>query len=123
MPEILAACEMKTITWQNSRSGTACVARAMTRCGKPAPASSGYTTSARTRAASRRQAFRRRGDVAAVKLQEVRKVYENGHVAVAGATFSAADGELLVLVGPSGCGKTTTLRMIAGLEAITSGIL
>ena len=61
--------------------------------------------------------------MAAVKLQEVRKVYENGHVAVAGATFSAADGELLVLVGPSGCGKTTTLRMIAGLEAITSGTL
>ena len=61
--------------------------------------------------------------MAAVELQQVRKVYENGHVAVAGATFVAADGELLVLVGPSGCGKTTTLRMIAGLEAVTSGTL
>ncbi len=59
--------------------------------------------------------------MAGVKLQQVRKVYENGHVGVAGATFEARDGELLVLVGPSGCGKTTTLRMIAGLESITSG--
>ena len=61
--------------------------------------------------------------MASVELQQVRKVYENGHVAVAGATFAAADGELLVLVGPSGCGKTTTLRMIAGLESVTSGTL
>ena len=61
--------------------------------------------------------------MAAVELQQVRKVYENGHVAVAGATFVAADGELLVLVGPSGCGKTTTLRMVAGLESVTSGTL
>ncbi|HZP64707.1 MAG TPA: sn-glycerol-3-phosphate ABC transporter ATP-binding protein UgpC [Rudaea sp.] len=61
--------------------------------------------------------------MAAVKLERVRKVYENGHVAVAGASFEARDGELLVLVGPSGCGKTTTLRMIAGLESITSGTL
>jgi len=58
-----------------------------------------------------------------VKLEKVRKVYPNGHVAVDGATFKAGDGELLVLVGPSGCGKTTTLRMIAGLESITSGQL
>jgi multiple sugar transport system ATP-binding protein len=61
--------------------------------------------------------------VAAVTLQQVRKVYGNGHVGVAGASFAARDGELLVLVGPSGCGKTTTLRMIAGLEEITSGTL
>ncbi len=61
--------------------------------------------------------------MARVKLEQVRKVYENGHVGVAGATFEAHAGELLVLVGPSGCGKTTTLRMIAGLEAITSGTL
>src|SRR5882724_10699038 len=58
-----------------------------------------------------------------VKLEQVRKVYNNGHVAVAGASFQVRDGELLVLVGPSGCGKTTTLRMIAGLESITSGAL
>jgi len=61
--------------------------------------------------------------VASVKLENVRKVYPNGQVAVAGATFEARDAELLVLVGPSGCGKTTTLRMIAGLESATSGTL
>jgi multiple sugar transport system ATP-binding protein len=61
--------------------------------------------------------------MAAVRLDNVRKVYDGGHVAVHGATFEAHDGELLVLVGPSGCGKSTTLRMIAGLEAPTSGTL
>jgi multiple sugar transport system ATP-binding protein len=61
--------------------------------------------------------------MASVVLDNVRKVYPNGHVAVHGANFAARDGELLVLVGPSGCGKTTTLRMIAGLESATSGAL
>ncbi len=61
--------------------------------------------------------------MAGVRLETVRKVYPNGQVAVAGATFEAPDGELLVLVGPSGCGKTTLLRMIAGLESVTSGTL
>jgi len=61
--------------------------------------------------------------MAGVRLEAVRKVYPNGHVAVAGATFEAADGELLVLVGPSGCGKSTLLRMIAGLESVTAGTL
>ncbi len=61
--------------------------------------------------------------MADVTLENVRKVYANGHVAVDDATFRAADGELLVLVGPSGCGKSTLLRMIAGLEEITSGTL
>ena len=61
--------------------------------------------------------------MAAVRLDAVRKVYANGHVAVAEASFEAANGELLVLVGPSGCGKSTLLRMIAGLEAVTSGSL
>ena len=61
--------------------------------------------------------------MASVTLEKVRKVYAGGVVAVAGADFNVADGELLVLVGPSGCGKTTTLRMIAGLETITSGTL
>jgi multiple sugar transport system ATP-binding protein len=41
--------------------------------------------------------------------------------AVADTSFAVADGEFLVLVGPSGCGKTTTLRLLAGLEALTSG--
>jgi multiple sugar transport system ATP-binding protein len=58
-----------------------------------------------------------------VRLEHVRKVYNNGHVAVAGADFHAANGELLVLVGPSGCGKSTLLRMIAGLESITEGTI
>lgn len=61
--------------------------------------------------------------MATVSLDRVRKVYPNDHVGVDDASFDIADGELLVLVGPSGCGKTTLLRMIAGLEPITSGTL
>ncbi|MCW5580821.1 MAG: sn-glycerol-3-phosphate ABC transporter ATP-binding protein UgpC, partial [Luteimonas sp.] len=61
--------------------------------------------------------------MARVQLENLRKVYANGHVAVAGATFEVGDGERLVLVGPSGCGKSTLLRMIAGLEEISSGTL
>ncbi|WP_407351348.1 ABC transporter ATP-binding protein [Luteimonas sp. R10] len=61
--------------------------------------------------------------MARVQLQGVRKVYPDGFVAVHGAGFEVADGELLVLVGPSGCGKSTLLRMIAGLESITAGTL
>ncbi len=61
--------------------------------------------------------------MANVQFDAVRKVYPNGHVGVAGATFEVTDGELLVLVGPSGCGKSTLLRMVAGLEAISSGEL
>ncbi len=61
--------------------------------------------------------------MASVALDRVRKVFDDGQVAVAEATFEAANGELLVLVGPSGCGKSTTLRMIAGLEAATSGTI
>jgi multiple sugar transport system ATP-binding protein len=61
--------------------------------------------------------------MAKVTLDRLRKVYPNGFVGVADATFDIDDGELLVLVGPSGCGKSTLLRMIAGLEAISSGEL
>ena len=61
--------------------------------------------------------------MARVQLDNLRKVYDNGHVAVAGASFEVGDGERVVLVGPSGCGKTTVLRMIAGLEGITAGTL
>ncbi|RUL63026.1 sn-glycerol-3-phosphate ABC transporter ATP-binding protein UgpC [Dyella dinghuensis] len=61
--------------------------------------------------------------MATVRLNRVRKIYPNGHVAVDDASFDIAEGELLVLVGPSGCGKTTLLRMIAGLETISSGTL
>src|SRR3546814_11751672 len=61
--------------------------------------------------------------MASVELDKLRKVYPNGFVGVADASFDVADGELLVLVGPSGCGKSTLLRMIAGLETINSGTL
>jgi multiple sugar transport system ATP-binding protein len=58
-----------------------------------------------------------------VKFDAVRKVYDNGRVAVAGASFEIAAGELVVLVGPSGCGKSTLLRMVAGLETVSAGEL
>jgi multiple sugar transport system ATP-binding protein len=58
-----------------------------------------------------------------IVLNEVDKVYENGFHAVHKLSLDVADGEFLVLVGPSGCGKSTALRMIAGLETITSGEL
>ena len=63
--------------------------------------------------------------MARVKLEAVRKVYgdDSGHVAVHGVDLEIRDGEFVVLVGPSGCGKSTTLRMIAGLESISSGKL
>ncbi|MEP6992184.1 MAG: sn-glycerol-3-phosphate ABC transporter ATP-binding protein UgpC [bacterium] len=60
---------------------------------------------------------------ATVELDAVRKEYEGGVVAVHGVDLAVAAGELVVLVGPSGCGKSTTLRMVAGLESITSGRL
>ncbi|MGE5440548.1 MAG: ABC transporter ATP-binding protein [Bacteroidota bacterium] len=61
--------------------------------------------------------------MAEVSLKEVTKVYEGGQEAVKGVSLDVKDKEFLVLVGPSGCGKSTTLRMIAGLEDITSGEL
>jgi len=56
-------------------------------------------------------------------MDKINKVYENGFHAVKDIDMEVADGEFVVLVGPSGCGKTTTLRMVAGLEDITSGTL
>ena len=61
--------------------------------------------------------------MATVTMDKVNKVYENGFHAVKDMDMAVADGEFMVLVGPSGCGKTTTLRMVAGLEDITSGTL
>ena len=61
--------------------------------------------------------------MAKVILEHVEKIYDNGLKVVKDFNLEIADGELLVLVGPSGCGKSTTLRMIAGLEEITDGII
>ncbi|MGA1565090.1 MAG: ABC transporter ATP-binding protein [Ilumatobacteraceae bacterium] len=59
--------------------------------------------------------------MATVTLSGVNKVYDNGYHAIHDLSLEIVDGEFLVLVGPSGCGKSTALRMIAGLETITSG--
>jgi multiple sugar transport system ATP-binding protein len=61
--------------------------------------------------------------MATVNLEKVSKVYPNGLPAVSDLDLDVAEGELMVLVGPSGSGKTTALRMVAGLEDITSGTL
>ncbi|MEO7549334.1 MAG: sn-glycerol-3-phosphate ABC transporter ATP-binding protein UgpC [Ramlibacter sp.] len=60
--------------------------------------------------------------MATVQLQNMFKRYRGAAApAVDDVTFTVQDGEFMVLLGPSGCGKSTTLRMIAGLESITSG--
>ncbi len=59
--------------------------------------------------------------MARVELKSVCKTYQGGVHAVKDSTFVIEDKEFVVLVGPSGCGKSTTLRMIAGLEDISSG--
>ena len=61
--------------------------------------------------------------MAEVEFRDVNKVYGEDVHAVKDLSLEAHDGEFLVLVGPSGCGKTTALRMVAGLEEITSGEL
>lgn len=61
--------------------------------------------------------------MANVKLVNIYKVYDGGVKAVNNFNLDIEDNEFVVFVGPSGCGKSTTLRMIAGLEDITSGEL
>jgi len=61
--------------------------------------------------------------MAEVILRNISKVYEGGNIAANDVNIEVKDKEFVVLVGPSGCGKSTTLRMIAGLEEITSGDL
>jgi multiple sugar transport system ATP-binding protein len=61
--------------------------------------------------------------VAAISLHGLTKVYATGVTALDGLDLDVDDGEFVVLVGPSGCGKTTALRMVAGLERITSGTI
>jgi multiple sugar transport system ATP-binding protein len=61
--------------------------------------------------------------MAAIALEDLSKVYPDGTRAVSELDLQIEDGELMVFVGPSGCGKTTALRMVAGLEDITSGVV
>ena len=61
--------------------------------------------------------------MAGVSLKHICKTYPNGFEAVKDFNLEIKDKEFLIFVGPSGCGKSTTLRMIAGLEEITSGEL
>ena len=61
--------------------------------------------------------------MASLSLKNVCKVYSNGFEAVKDFNLEVADQEFIIFVGPSGCGKSTTLRMIAGLEEISSGEL
>src|SRR5438309_11348311 len=58
--------------------------------------------------------------MAQVVMRSLNKMYDEVHV-VRDVNLEIRDKEFVVLVGPSGCGKTTTLRMVAGLESITSG--
>jgi multiple sugar transport system ATP-binding protein len=58
-----------------------------------------------------------------IVLDSVSKQFPDGTTAIQSLSLDVGDGELLVLVGPSGCGKTTALRMVAGLEEVTSGTI
>lgn len=58
-----------------------------------------------------------------LRFEHIKKIYPNGFEAVKDFCLNVEKGEFIVLVGPSGCGKTTTLRMLAGLEDISSGTI
>ncbi|MBZ9775521.1 ABC transporter ATP-binding protein [Mesorhizobium sp. CO1-1-8] len=61
--------------------------------------------------------------MASIELDRVSKLYGNGNYGVHEVDLTIPDGEFVIFLGPSGCGKSTTLRMIAGLESISSGDL
>jgi multiple sugar transport system ATP-binding protein len=61
--------------------------------------------------------------MARIQLERLTKVYPDGTRAVKALDLEIPDGQFMVLVGPSGCGKTTALRMVAGLEPITEGVV
>ncbi len=61
--------------------------------------------------------------MASLSLQNISKVYDNGFEAVKDFNLEIEDKDFIIFVGPSGCGKSTTLRMIAGLEDISGGVL
>jgi NitT/TauT family transport system ATP-binding protein len=58
-----------------------------------------------------------------ISLRNAGKIYKNGTVALAGLNFEVREGAFLTLLGPSGCGKSTILRLIAGLDSLSSGTL
>ena len=59
--------------------------------------------------------------MASIDFDGVSKRFPNGTLAVDDMNLTVSDGEFMIFVGPSGCGKTTALRMVAGLEEVTSG--
>ena len=61
--------------------------------------------------------------MASITLKNITKTYEDGNTVISDLNLEIKDKEFIILVGPSGCGKSTTLRMIAGLEEVTSGDL
>jgi multiple sugar transport system ATP-binding protein len=61
--------------------------------------------------------------MARISLEHIDKTYPNGYVAARDLSLDVKDGELLVLVGPSGSGKSTVLRLMAGLERVTDGVI
>lgn len=61
--------------------------------------------------------------MASITFKNIVKTYDNGVTVIPDLNLEIKDKEFVILVGPSGCGKSTTLRMIAGLEEVTSGEL
>src|SRR5207248_3540382 len=61
--------------------------------------------------------------MARITLEHIDKIYPNGYVAARDLSLDVTDGELLVLVGPSGSGEWTVLRLMAGLERVTDGVI
>ena len=61
--------------------------------------------------------------MASINIDQVDKIFPNDFQAIHNLSLEVEDGEFLVLVGPSGCGKSTALRMVAGLEEVTAGVL
>lgn len=59
--------------------------------------------------------------MSSITLKNLNKIYPNGFVSVKDVSLTIEDGEFVTFHGPSGCGKSTILRMIGGLEDITSG--